>query len=68
MKEPGEMAGEADRFSIRPAEPEDTCLILEFIRELADYERLAHEVVANEESLAETLFCNPPVARALIAH
>ncbi len=67
VKEPGEMAGEADRFSIRPAEPEDTCLILEFIRELADYERLAHEVVANEESLAETLFCNPPVARALIA-
>ena len=67
LKESSEIAGVAGGFSIRPAEPEDTRLILEFICELADYERLAHEVVADEESLAATLFCNPPGARALIA-
>ncbi len=43
-------------FKIRFAEPEDTKQILEFIKELAEYERLLHEVVADEEVLKESLF------------
>ena len=43
-------------FEIRPAAIADVPLILSFIKKLAEYERLAHEVVATEESLRETLF------------
>lgn len=45
-----------DDFQIRFAEPTDTSLILQFIRELAEYEHLEHEVVATEELLQEFLF------------
>jgi GNAT superfamily N-acetyltransferase len=40
----------------RPAERCDCALILRFIRELAEYEKMANEVVATEELLAEWLF------------
>jgi len=53
--------------SIRPATPDDVPLILQFIRELAEYEKLSHEVRATEQQLAATLFCDHPVAEALIA-
>ena len=53
-------------FRIRPATPADMPLILSFIRELAEYERLLHEVVADESSLAETLFGESPSARVVI--
>mgnify|MGYP001217441412 FL=1 len=43
-------------FTIRFAEPEDTGLILEFIKELATYEKLLHEVTATEEILHDSLF------------
>ena len=43
-------------FAIRDATPSDVPLILEFIRGLAHYEKLAHEVVATEEQLRATLF------------
>ncbi len=45
-----------EHFTIRTAEPEDTALILRFIRELAAYEKLEHEVVATEEILHQSLF------------
>jgi GNAT superfamily N-acetyltransferase len=51
---------------IRTAVEEDLPLILRFIRELAEYERLAHEVVATEESLRATLFGSPRFAEVLI--
>ncbi len=51
---------------IRPAEVEDVPVILRFIRALAEYEKLLHEVVATEESLLETLFGERPVAHVLI--
>ena len=41
---------------IRPATAADVPLILDFIRRLADYEKLSHEVVATEETLSATLF------------
>lgn len=43
-------------FKIRFAEQNDVTQILEFIRELADYEKMSHEVVATEEVLRESLF------------
>ena len=43
-------------FTLRFAEERDIPLILRFIRELAEYEKLAHEVTATEEVLRESLF------------
>lgn len=54
-------------LSIRPAIEADVPLILEFIRGLAEYERLAHEVVATEELLHQWLFGPRPVAEVLLA-
>ena len=57
-----------DDLTIRIARAEDAGTILEFIRELADYERLAHEVVADEGALRQTLFgVGRPAAEVLIA-
>jgi GNAT superfamily N-acetyltransferase len=46
----------------------DVPLILTLIRELADYERLGHEVVATEEALHADLFGERPVGEVLIAY
>lgn len=43
-------------FKLRFAEIKDVPLILEFIKELAEYEKMLHEVVASEEALRESLF------------
>ena len=51
---------------IRPATAADTPLLLDFIRQLADYERLSHEVVTDEATLRESLFGVPPAAEAVI--
>ena len=40
----------------RAAQEKDTALILQFIRELAEYEKLLDEVVATEELLKEWIF------------
>jgi GNAT superfamily N-acetyltransferase len=57
----------AGAVEIRPARPEDVDLVLALIRELADYERLAHEVIAERETLARHLFGERPAAEVLIA-
>ena len=54
------------KLAIRPATAADVPLILQFIRELADYEHLTHEVTATEEQLHATLFGPRPFAEALI--
>lgn len=54
-------------ISIDPAAEEDATLLLDFIRELAEYERLAHAVSATEEDLRTTLFGPDAYAHALIA-
>jgi len=54
------------RMNIRTATEDDLPLILRFIRELAEYERLAHAVVATEDALRATLFGNPRFAEVLI--
>lgn len=43
-------------FSIRTASSDDVQLILQFIHELADYEKMADQVTATEELLSEWLF------------
>jgi len=53
-------------FTIRSATIEDTVLILRFIRELADYEKLLHEVVADESTLKESLFGEVAHAKVVI--
>ena len=53
---------------IRHASTEDTPVILSFIRELAEYEGLLHEVVATEEQLSATLFGEKPDAEVVIAY
>jgi GNAT superfamily N-acetyltransferase len=52
---------------IRTAGPADCATILGFIRALAEYEKLAHEVVADEAALRATLFGPRPAAEVLIA-
>lgn len=54
-------------LTLRAATADDVALVLAFIRELADYERLAHEVVATEDDLARTLFCAAPAAEVVLA-
>lgn len=53
--------------AIRPATAADAALILGFVRELADYEKLAHEVLATEPMLARALAGPRPYAESLIA-
>ncbi|HEX7997251.1 MAG TPA: GNAT family N-acetyltransferase [Pyrinomonadaceae bacterium] len=53
---------------IEKANEEHLPLILSFIRELAEYERLSDEVVASEESLREALFGERPAAEVVISY
>lgn len=54
-------------IAIRAARASDVATILGFIRDLAAYEKLAHEVVADEAQLHATLFGPRPAAEVLIA-
>lgn len=57
-----------DNFQIKPATIDDAPLILSFIKELAEYEKLLHEVVATEDILKETLFGKQPKAEVVIGY
>src|SRR5581483_5269042 len=52
---------------IQPASASDIPLILKFIRDLAEYEKLSGMVVASEEDIREHLFGSDAVADALLA-
>jgi GNAT superfamily N-acetyltransferase len=54
-------------LSIRPATPEDIPLILEFIRELAEYERAPEQAVARSEDLLRDGWGPAPKFRVVIA-
>ena len=47
---------ENNKFTIRPAKPNEAGLVLEFINKLAVYEKCADEVVADETTLYHSLF------------
>ncbi|WP_423601652.1 GNAT family N-acetyltransferase [Sphingomonas sp. MS122] len=53
-------------ITIRQAGPEDFELVAEFIRKLAEYEKLAHEVRFDDEVLRGHLFGEHPAAEVLI--
>ncbi len=55
------------RIELRFATADDAGLILDFIRQLADYEKLSPEVVADEGLLRQTLFGDRQVAEVVIA-
>jgi len=55
-------------LTIRPATESDVPLVLEFIRELAVYEKLLDRVEANEARLREALFGTTPVASCVLAY
>lgn len=54
-------------FAIRPATPNDTTEIHQMVRELAEFEKLGHEVAASPDDLATALFTRAPKAEALVA-
>ncbi len=54
-------------LSIREAAPGEEGAVLAFIRKLADYEKLSHEVVASEADLREALFGIAPRCHCALA-
>ena len=54
-------------LTLRFATKNDIPLILEFIKKLAEYEKLSHEVVANAEILQKSLFGKRQFAEVIIA-
>lgn len=60
------MASELIRLQL--ATERDVPVILRFIKELADYEKLSQEVVATEDTLRSSLFGARPAAEAVIAY
>ena len=45
-----------NQFNIRSAQAGEACVVLEFIKKLAEYEKCADEVVADEATLNHSLF------------
>ncbi len=54
-------------LAIRPAHIEDTDLIMQFIVDLAIYEKEPDAVVTSPEMIKQTMFCNAPQVHCLIA-
>jgi GNAT superfamily N-acetyltransferase len=54
-------------ITIRPATVQDVPLILQFIKALAEYEKLTHDVIATEPKLRGALFGPRPEAEVVIA-
>jgi GNAT superfamily N-acetyltransferase len=54
-------------FSIRPAVEADVPVILDLIKQLAEYEKLSHEMIATEDAMRAALFGPRPAAEVLLA-
>jgi len=63
-----ESVGNVPGFEIRPASEADVPVIYSFIKKLAAYEKLTHEVVATEVLLRETLFGSLRTAEVAIGY
>ena len=61
------MPADSASFTITSATPADVPVILAFIRELAEFEKLAHEVEATDALLHDALFGTDAVAHAVVA-
>jgi GNAT superfamily N-acetyltransferase len=65
---PGLRSGRTTNLRIVPAERKDIPLILTFVRKLAEYERLLDTVVADEDTLRNSLFGAHPAAEVILAY
>ena len=54
-------------LTLRPALPGDAGLVLEYVRELAAYEQLAHTVVATEDDIARYVFGDDAFVKVTLA-
>ena len=52
---------------IRPARPDDLRTVLGLLRELAEYEKLTHEVVFDDEEFGRYMFGERPMVDVLLA-
>lgn len=57
-----------ETLSIRPATRADVALVLSFVKDLAEYEKLSHLVVATEDAIAEELFGPKSHTEVLLGH
>ncbi len=57
-----------EQFFIKSAVKEDAPVILDFIKALAEYEKLSDEVVATKEAIEKTLFDDNPKAECIIGY
>ena len=64
---PASIATTQPGVTLRFATAGDAPLVMTFVRELAEYEQLAHEVETDAEALAEQLFGEMPAAEVVIA-
>ena len=55
------------KVTVRRASINDVPLVFQLIRELAEFERISHEVTATEDVIRENLFGERPAAEAIIA-
>ncbi|MFO7669590.1 MAG: GNAT family N-acetyltransferase [Bacteroidales bacterium] len=62
------MKTKIEGFRIRKANREDVPVVLDFIRKLAEYEKLSHEVVATQENLDRHLFGKDVAAEVVIGY
>lgn len=54
-------------FVLRDAMPGDAAIVAHFVKVLAEYEKLGHEVMAGEAEFDAALFGDPPRAYAMLA-
>ncbi len=59
---------EQNKITVQPAKPGDAALVLQFIKGLADYEKMSGEVVATEANIHESLFGPDANAEAVFAY
>ena len=57
-----------EEFIIRPAEITQASIILDFIKKLAEYEELSHEVTATVSDLENSLFSVDSNAEAILGY
>lgn len=57
----------AEGIEIREARAEDAPLLFQLIRELSEFEKIPHEVIATEDTIRESLFGSVPAAEAALA-
>jgi GNAT superfamily N-acetyltransferase len=61
-------SNQSEELIIKIAEKDDAETVLYFIKQLAEYEKLSHQVTATEEVLIENLFSKKSNAHALLAY